>query len=436
MKKIRKNAAGIDIGAKQVFVSVEGRPVQSFFTFTEDMEMLRDYLLECGVETVAMEATGVYWYILYDILEEAGLDVWLVDGRQTKQAPGRKTDVKDCQWIRELHSYGILTKSFVAKEGVKELRSYQRLREDHIRSSAMHVNHMQKALTGMNLRLKEVLSQIHGASGLRMIKAIIEGERNKEVLLRMCDNRIIKNKKTEILKALNGRYTESGLFALKQAYQAYQFYQNQIKECDKEIEKIIHKMGGGQKDKDLESDRKPIRHNKPDVKDLGANMIDIYNGRDATLISGITDYTWMQLLSEVGTDLSQWKTEKHFTSWLGLAPGQHWSGKMRRHKRKKGHPKAGQIFRQIAQGLIESKNIALGAFGRRLRARKGPAIAIKAVARKLAEMYWRVMVKGLDFVEFGIKKYEEQQLNNKRKSLERLAKELNMQLSIIQPITV
>lgn len=436
MKKIRKNAAGIDIGAKKVFVSVEGRPVQSFFTFTEDMEMLRDYLLECGVETVAMEATGVYWYILYDILEEAGLDVWLVDGRQTKQAPGRKTDVKDCQWIRELHSYGILTKSFVAKEGVKELRSYQRLREDHIRSSAMHVNHMQKALTGMNLRLKEVLSQIHGASGLRMIKAIIEGERNKEVLLLMCDNRIIKNKKTEILKALNGRYTESGLFALKQAYQAYQFYQNQIKECDKEIEKIIHKLGGGRKDKDLGSGRKPIRHNKPDVKDLGANMIDIFNGRDATLISGITDYTWMQLLSEVGTDLSQWKTEKHFTSWLGLAPGQHWSGKMRRHKGKKGHPKAGQIFRQIAQGLIESKNIALGAFGRRLRARKGPAIAIKAVARKLAEMYWRVMVKGLDFVEFGIKKYEEQQLNNKRKSLERLAKELNMQLSFKQHITV
>jgi transposase len=436
MKKIRRNAAGIDIGAKKIFVSVEGKPVQSFFTFTEDMEKLRDYLLKCGVKTVAMEATGVYWYILYEILEEAGLDVWLVDGRQTKQAPGRKTDVKDCQWIRELHSYGILTKSFVAKEGVKELRSYQRLREDHIRSSAMHVNHMQKALTSMNLHLKEVLSQIHGVSGLRIIKAIIDGERNKEVLLHMCDNRIIKNKKTEILKALNGRYTASGLFALKQAYQAYQFYQKQIKECDKEIEKIIHKMGGGRKDKDLESRRKPIRHNKPDVKDLGANLINIFNGRDATLISGITDYTWMQLLSEVGTDLSQWKSEKHFTSWLGLAPGQHWSGKMRRHKRKKGHPKAGQIFRQIAQSLIESKNIALGAFGRRLRARKGPAIAIKATARKLAEMYWRVMVKGLDFVEFGIKKYEQQQLNNKRKSLERLAKDLNMQLSIKQPITV
>lgn len=429
MKKIRKNAAGIDIGAKKVFVYAEGQQVQSYFTFTEDFERLRDYLLGCGMETVAMEATGVYWNILYEILEEAGLDVWLVDGRQTKQAPGRKTDVKDCQWIQELHSYGILKRCFVAKEDVKELRSYQRLREDHIRSLTMHINHMQKALTGMNLRIKEVLSQLHGASGIKMIEAILEGERDKNVLLSLCHIRVIKNKKQDILKALNGRYTKSGLFALRQAYEGYTFYQQQIAQCDKEIEKVIHRMGHEQKDKDLPARRKPIRHNKPDVKDLGSNMISIFEGRDATLISGITDYTWMQLLSEVGTDLTQWKTEKHFTSWLGLAPGQHWSGKMRKHKRKKGHPKAGQIFRQIAQSLIESKTIALGAFGRRLRARKGPAIAIKAVARKLAEMYWRVMVKGLDFVEFGIKKYEEQQLNNKRKSLERLAKELNVQFT-------
>ncbi|MDZ7778217.1 MAG: IS110 family transposase [Bacteroidales bacterium] len=434
MKKIRKNAAGIDIGAKKVFVYVEGHEVKSFFTFTEDFEMLRDYLLKSGVETVAMEATGVYWSILYEILEEAGMEVWLVDGRQTKQAPGRKTDVKDCQWIQELHSYGILKRCFVAKEDIKELRSYQRLREDHLRSATMHINQMQKALTSMNIRLKEVLSQIHGASGMRMIEAILDGERNNKKLVHMCHTSIIKNKKSEVLKALNGRYTASGLFALKQAYDGYEFYQKQIAQCDKEIEKVIHKMGNGSQDKDLPSKRKTIRHNKPNVKDLGANMLDIFEGRDATLISGITDYTWMQLLSETGTDLSQWKTEKHFTSWLGLAPGQHWSGKMRRHKRKKGHPKAGQIFRQVAQGLIESKTIALGAFGRRIRARKGPAIAIKAVARKLAEMYWRVMVKGIDFVEFGINNYEQQQLKNKRKSLERLAKDLNVHINNNQSV--
>lgn len=434
MRKIRKNAAGIDIGAKKVFVYVEGQEVRSFYTFTEDFEALCVYLLNHKVETVAMEATGVYWSILYELLEEAGIDTWLVDGRQTKQVPGRKTDVKDCQWIQELHSLGLLNRCFVVKDYVKELRSYHRLREDHIRSCSMHINHMQKALTEMNIRLKEVLSQIHGVSGLKIIEAILKGERNINHLLNLCDTKIIKNKKKEVLKSLNGRYTNAGLFALQQALDGYNFYQKQINQCDKEIEKIIHKMGSGGKDKNLPAKRKPIRHNKPEVNDLGANLIDIFEGKDATVISGITDYTWMQLLSEVGTDLSRWQTEKHFTSWLGLAPGQHWSGKMQRNKRKRGHPKAGQIFRQIAQSLITSKTIALGSFGRRLRSKKGPGKAIKAMARKLAELYWRVMVKGIEYAEFGIKKYEEQLLTQKRKSAQRLAKELNLQLTYIQPL--
>jgi transposase len=429
MKKIREKVAGIDIGAKKVFVYADGQDVRSYFTFTEDFENLRDYLLNIDIETVAMEATGVYWVILYDILEEAGLDVWLVDGRETKQVPGRKTDVKDCQWIHELHSHGMLNRCFVAGEDIKELRSYLRLREDHIRSSSMHINHMQKALTEMNLRLKEVLSQIHGISGMKMIKAILKGERNSKVLLGMCDSRIIKNKGAEVLKALSGRYTNAGLFALQQAYDAYYFYQNQISQCDKEIERIIHRMGKGNKDKDLSTKRKAIRHNKPQVKDLGANLINVFDGRDATVISGITDYTWMQLLSETGTDLTRWPNEKKFTSWLGLAPGQHWSGKMRRNKRKKGHPKGGQIFRQIAQSLLASKNTALGAFGRRIRAKKGPAVAIKAVARKLAAIYWRVMVKGSEYVEKGIKQYEKQLLAQKHKSLQRIAHELNVQIA-------
>jgi len=434
MLKIRENAAGIDIGAKKVFVSVEGQEVRSFYTFTEDFELLAQYLLENKVQTVAMEATGVYWAILYDILEESGIDVWLVDGRQTKQVPGRKTDVKDCQWIQELHSHGLLNRCFVAKDLVKELRSYYRLREDHLNSAAMHINHMQKALTEMNIRLKEVLSQIHGVSGLKIIEAILQGERNSTVLLKMCDVRIINNKKAEILKALNGRYTKSGLFALQQAWDGYHFYQGQISQCDKEIERIIHLMGNGSSDKDLPAKRKPIRHNKPEVDDLGANLIDIFEGKDATRISGITDYTWMQLLAETGKDLSSWPTEKHFTSWLGLAPGQHRSGKMNRTKRKHGKPIAGQIFRQIAQSLLTSKTIALGSFGRRIRSKKGPAIAIKAMARKLAELYWKTMVKGTEYAEQGVRKYEMQLLAQKKKSVERLAKELNLQLVNMQPI--
>jgi transposase len=431
MLKIRKNAAGIDIGARKVFVFVEGQEVRSFFTFTEDFQLLAQYLLEHKVQTVAMEATGVYWAILYDILEEVGIDVWLVDGRQTKQVPGRKTDVKDCQWIQELHSHGLLNRCFVAKDLVKELRSYHRLREDHLNSAAMHINHMQKALTEMNIRLKEVLSQIHGVSGLNIIEAILHGERNSNVLLELCDKRLIKNKKKEILKALNGRYTMSGLFALQQAWDAYHFYQGQISQCDKEIQRIIHLMGNGSSDKDLPAKRKPVRHNKPDVDDLGANLMDIFDGKDATRISGITDYTWLQLLAETGTDLSKWPTAKHFTSWLGLAPGQHNSGKMKRNKRKHGKPKAGQIFRKIAQSLLTSKTIALGVFGRRIRSKKGPAIAIKAMARKLAALYWNVIVNGTEFAELGIKKYEMQLLAQKKKSVERMAKELNLQLVVM-----
>ena len=435
MKRIRENAAGIDIGAKKVFVYVEGDQVRSFYTFTEDFQALCRYLLDHHVQSVAMEATGVYWVILYDILTDAGIDVWLVDGRKTKQMPGRKTDVKDCQWIQELHAHGLLNRCFVVSGQVKELRSFQRLREDHLRSASMHVNHMQKALTEMNIRLKEVLSQIHGASGMRIIEAILKGERNSGVLLHMCDTKIIKNKKAEMLKALNGKFTRAGLFALQQAYDAYHFYQKQISECDKEIQRIIHTMGKGSTNKDLPEKRKAIRHNSPQVKDLGANLIDLFDGKDATIISGVTDYTWLQLMAECGTDLSRWETEKHYTSWLGLAPGQHWSGKKRQNKKKQGHPKAGQVFRQIAQSLINSKRIALGAFGRRIRAKKGPGVAIKAVARKLAEMYWRVMVKGIDFVEQGVKNYEEQLLKSKRKTLERIALELNIYIPGVQHVT-
>lgn len=428
MERIREKTAGIDIGASKVFVSIEAQEVRCFFTFTEDFEKLRDYLLENNIETVAMEATGVYWSILYDMLEEAGMDVWLVDGAQTKQVPGRKTDVKDCQWIQQLHSYGLLNRCFVAESDVKELRIYQRLREDQIRSASMHINHMQKALTEMNIRLTEVLDQIHGVSGLALIEAILKGERDKEKLLSLCHSKIIKNKKDEVLKALNGRYTKAGLFALHQAFDSYCFYQHQIEQCDKMLEDVLKRMSKGKPNQTISSHRKPIRHNKPDINNLGTEMMKIFDGKDATTLSGITDYTWMQLLSETGTDLSRWPSEKHFTSWLGLAPGQHTSGKMKKNKRKSGRPKAGQIFRQIAQSLLTSKRIALGAFGRRLGSRKGSPIAIKAIARKLAVLYWRIMVKGMEFVEKGIHDYEERLLVQKQRSLNRLAKELKVQV--------
>lgn len=434
MEKIRENCAGIDIGAASVFVSVEELPVVRFLSFTEDFYKLRDYLLENRVTSVAMEATGVYWVILYDILQEAGIDTWLVDGRQTKQVPGRKTDVKDCQWIQQIHSYGLLNRCYVAEGSIQELRSYMRLRDDHIRSSAMHVNQMQKALTLMNIRLKEVISQIHGKSGLAIIEAILSGERDKNILIQLCHKSILKTKKDEVLKSLEGKYSEAHLFALKQAYESYMFYKNMISKCDEQINTIINKMGQADDKNQQNTPRKPIRHHKPEVDNLSSNLLKIFGNKDATNISGITDYTWLQLLSETGYDLNQWNTEKHFTSWLGLAPGHNSSGKIRKRAKKKGHPCAGQIFRTIAQSLINSKTIALGAFGRRLRARKGPRTAIKAMARKLAETYWRMMVKGTEYAEFGVKNYEEQLLKQRLKSAYRLANELDLQLIPYQDV--
>lgn len=440
MKKIRKHCAGIDIGAKEFFVGLEDKEVKSFFTFTEEIELLISYLQENKIESVAMEATGVYWFILYDMLEKAGFDVWLVDGRSTKQVPGRKTDVKDCQWIQQLHSYGLLNKCFIPDDAIQELRTYQRLREDHIRSASMHINHMQKALTRMNIRLKEVISQIHGASGMKIIKAILAGERDSEKLVLLCHSSILKYKKDQVLQSLKGHYREDQLFALTQAVELYEFYQNKIADCDEKLEQCLIRISNQKDDLNKEDqqkliNRKPIRHHKPAIKNLGEHMLKIFDGKDATALPGISDYSWLQLLSEVGTDMSKWKTEKHFTSWLGLAPKQNNSGKKRRNYKPKGKPKAGEVFRQAAVGLLRSKKIALGAFGRRIRARKGGLVAIKATARKLAVLYYRLFTKGLEYVERGIKDYEQKLIVQKQKSLLKAAKSVGLQLYENQRIT-
>jgi transposase len=429
MEKIHLHAAGLDISSRHVYVGLEDGSVCSFETFTSSLTSLKDYLLENKVITVAMEATGVYWYVLYDILQEAGLDVWLVDGRETRQVPGRKTDVKDCQWIQQLHSHGLLKRCYVSAGQVKELRSYQRLREDHLRNMSMHIQHMQKALIEMNIRLPEVLSQVHGKSGLAMITAILGGERDRDTLVSLCDKSLRENKKEELLKALEGHYTEYGLFALYQAYQGFMFYKHQMQDCDHRMEAILKEIN---KDKKLPPGietgvRKAIRHNKPKIDELGNHLLKIFGGRDATKLPGITDYNWLQLYSELGSDLSKWPTEKQFASWLGLSSGQHNSGKRNRSK-SKGKPAVGQLFKEMAHGLLNSKYIGLGAFAKRLRGRKGPAIAIKATARKIAVQYWRLMVKGSDYVEKGIEAYEQMVKQQKNKQLQRLALELNVQL--------
>lgn len=431
LRKIIEHAAGIDIGSQKVFVALEDKQVRSFDTFTSSYIELVRYLKENRILKVAMEATGVYWITLYDILEQAGFEVYLVNPADSKNLPGRKTDVQDCQWIRELFCMGLLRKSFVPKDFIRELRCYTRLREDKIQTASMHINHMQKAMVQMNIRLTEVLSQVHGASGMAMIEAILKGERDAQKLLLLCHSSLLKKKSEQILEALKGNYKQEYLFELQMAYDGYMFYQKQIAHCDKKIETLLKEET---KDKNYDKEKikdhkiKPIRHNKPMVSDLHEHLLKL-NNVNATALPGISDYSFLRLTSELGTDLkAQWPSEKNFTSWMGLAPGQNRSGKMNKRSKKKSITRAGQIFKQAAQTLLQSKNIALGDFARRLRAKRGPAIAIKATARKLAELYYKLFTKGLDYVEQGLKFYQDKQKEKKLYYLKKQALELNLQL--------
>lgn len=430
LSKILKNAAGIDIGSEKVFVSIENLPVRSFETFTSCYVLLSNYLKENGVTHVAMEATGVYWITLFDILESSGFDVYLVNPADSKNLPGRKTDVQDCQWIRELFSMGLLRKSFVPNDFIRELRCYTRLREDKIQTAAMHVNHMQKAMVQMNIRLTEVLSQVHGVSGLSMISAILKGERDEFKLLELCHSSLKKKKSEKILEALKGNYKQEYLFELQMAFDGYHFYQKQILDCDKKIEFLLKSIT---RNKDYDRDKikdhkvKPIRHNKPQVDNLHEYLLKL-NNVNASVLPGITDYSFLRLTAELGTDLSQWPSVKNFTSWLGLAPGQNKSGKMNKRSKKKSTTRAGQIFKQAAQTILQSKNIALGDFARKLRAKRGPSIAIKATARKLAELYYRLFTHGLEYVEQGLQSYQDKQKLKQIYYLKKMARELNLQI--------
>ncbi len=430
MRVIHPHAAGIDIGADFIFIAVEGQAVEHFETFTDALHQARDYLLAHHIETVAMEATGIYWLPLYEILETAGIEVFLVNGAHVKNVPGRKSDVLDCQWLQQLHSCGLLRKSFIPEAQIRQLRSYLRLRDDHIELGAMHIQHMHKALELMNLKLHRVISQIQGKSGLRIVEAILAGERDGEVLAGLCDGQILKRKRAEVIRSLAGNYQAEHLFALEQALAAWRFYQQQIQQCDQKIEALLEEMTAALEEPDEIHPPKPIRHNKPQIADLHTKLMKLTGGRDAAQLPGLTDLTLMKLISEVGTDLSRWPSAKHFVSWLGLSPGVHQSGKRRRRRRSRHKSRAGQIFRESAQSLGGSKYLALGGFYRRLRAKRGPAIAIVATARKLAIMFYNVLRYGMAYVEEGLHRYEQRYRKQMIRNLQRRAKALGLQVVV------
>lgn len=425
----QKNAksAAIDIGAKKIFVSCDGSTVKSYDTFTVNYrECILDFKQQ-GIERVCMEATGVYWIALYQMLEEAGLEVCLVNPKEVKQVKGRKTDVADACWIQKMFSAGLVRQSYIPEGSLKELRMLMREREDIISTAGSYVNKMQKALELMNIKLTEVISQINGASGIKMIEAILRGERDKETLLSLCHKSIKDKKAQQVLDALEGNYNESWLFLLQQSLKLWKMHEAQLIITDKRISLLLSALEYKKPTIKSEHKTKPIRHHKPAIQNLHQKLLNIY-GVDANCLPGITDYSLLKLLGETGPDMSRFPTAKHFVSWCGLAPGHNQSGSKSKKAKTKNSSNAGQVFREIAQSLLNSKYIAIGSFIRKLRGRKDSKIAIKAGARKIATAFYNLLTKGTGYVEQGVRKYEQQLKEREQKYLYKLASRHGMKL--------
>ena len=439
----QRHAAGIDVHAAVHFVAVpvESVPagfinpdaklpvgVRKFGATTGALEAIAAWLKDCGVKTVAMESTGVYWIPLYELLASQGFDVILIDPRQTKHAPGRpKSDVLDCQWIRRLHSYGLLTASFRPADEIVVWRGFQRQREMLVRYAAQHVQHMQKALEEMNVKLTEVVSDIAGQTGMKIIKDIVGGERDP---LQLAKHRHERCKATaaEIASALYGNWRKEHLFALKQALKIYESYQRQIRACDKEIEAILR--GFADKSKGAALPPK-LRRQKPRGNEVtfGARaLLFRMAGVDLTVIEGISETTALVVLSEIGTDLSRFPSEKNFVSWLGLCPQHRGSaGKIFSRRVRRGANRAARALRMAAQGCHHAKN-ALGAFYRRIQARCGGAKAVVATARKIAERVYRLLKYGQEYVRQAEQAYEEAHRLRTLKAMARKAESLGYKL--------
>lgn len=407
LEVVNPNAAGIDIGSSVHYACVpEGRDkqrVQKFGCFTVDLHNLAKWLKKCEVRTIAMESTGVYWIPLFQILESYGFEVKLVNARHVKNVPGRKSDVQDCQWLQQLHSYGLLQGSFRPDNQICVLRGYNRQHDNLIKSAAVHTQRMQKALIQMNIQLHKVISDITGVTGMRIIKAIIAGERNSNRLAELSDRRI-KNDRSTIAKALTGDYREEHLFTLKQEYEAYTFFQEQIKECDKSMENYYKTLETRSNENKQCSKVKRSAGNKPNF----AAHEELYRitGMDFTKVPGLNTSNIQTILSEVGLNANKWPSEKHFTSWLGLCPFNRITGeRVIRSGIRKVINRAANAFRLAGYSMLHSKS-ALGAYCRRLKNRLGAPKAITATARKLACIFYQMLKCGQEYVEKGMDYYE------------------------------
>jgi transposase len=430
LQRINQNAAGIDVGGASHYVAVpadrDNQPVREFAAFTVDLYRMADWLRACGVETVAMESTGVYWIPVFQVLEERGFEVKLVDARQLKRVPGRKTDVADCQWLQQLHSFGLLSGAFRPDDQVVVLRSYLRQRAMLVSYASQHVQHMQKALVQMNVQLQHVLSDITGVTGMRIMRAILAGERDPHQLAALRDGRV-KAPVATVAKALQGDWRAEHLFALQQAVDLVDAYEAKIAACDERIQTAMQGFADRSGGQPLPKGRPP-RSDRHDLDfDATAELFRM-TGVDLTAINGLEAHTVLKILSETGLDLSKWPTSKHFCSWLSLAPNNRVSGgKVLSRRTLPSANRAAAALRLAAQALHHAQN-ALGAFLRRKAAQIGMPKAITATAHKLARIIYAMLTDGTTFVAQSQDYYERQYQDRVLKNLTRRAADLGYSL--------
>lgn len=433
LERVHLNAAGIDIGSEAHWVAVpEGRdepPVRKFSSFTHDLDRLADWLEACGIDTVAMESTGVYWIPLYEILEERGFEVLLVNARHVKNVPGRKTDLLDCQWLQQLHSFGLLRGSFRPKAEIAALRSYLRHRDTLVAGAAAFIQRMQKALVLMNVQLHNVISDLTGLTGMRILRAIAAGETHPERLAEHRHDRI-RASKQEIADSLRGHYRDEHIFQLRQALEFYDFYQQQIQACDREIEARVRALEARceRPRAPLPATPSPRRTSKEPPFEIRSPLFVLCGGVDPTELPGIGPYGALKLVSEVGLDLTRWPSEKHFAAWLTLSPNAKISGgKLLSSKTQPSANRAARIFRMAAMSLGRSDH-ALGAFYRRLAIRIGKAKAITATARKLAVLFYRTLREKRPYREQTAADYDLRQRTRVLRHLRKRAESLGFHL--------
>jgi len=434
---VNPNAAGLDIGSEEIVVAVppdrDEQPVRAFATFTPDLHALVDWVVACGIDTVVMESTGVFWVPIYELLEQRGIRCYLVNARHVKSVPGRTSDWNDAQWLQKLHALGLLQGSFRPDAEVRTLRTLVRYRAELIERRAPHINHMIQALKHMNIQLNLVLSDITGTTGLAILRAIVAGERDPMQLAQLRTPGC-KHTEAEIAKALTGRWQAAQLFILRQSLEVFDYFTTKIAECDREIEQQYQAMESRWR---VDAPLPDVPPAKPESKSKNEPSFNVRAqvariiGVDLVAVMGLSAITVQTIISEIGTDMGRFPTVKHFCAWLGLAPRNDISGgKVLRSRTMKVRSRANQAFRQAAQSVARSDS-AVGAYYRAMRARLGPGQAIVATAHKIARIVYHLLKTGEPYREEGAAEYEQKRQARELKHLARRAQKLGYSLAPI-----